>query len=291
MKEMEVSRPSPDRRQAVLDRLSDMGGVVVALSGGVDSAVLLALAVEALGPLRVVAATGSSPAVPAADLEDAHRVAAFLGVRHRIVETHEIDRADYRANDGTRCYHCRDELFGRLRAVAEELGLAHIAYGAIADDLADDRPGMAAARRHEIAAPLLEAGLDKASVRQIARSLGLPVDAKPAAACLASRLPTGTEVTPERLRQIERAETVLRDLGFVQVRVRHHGDVARIEVDPEGRELIARPDVRAAVAAGVRGVGFRFVALDLDGYRPGSLNLVSDPGAPTPTAPKRAGGQ
>lgn len=279
-------------RRRALDRLVAARGVVVALSGGVDSAVLLALAVEALGAPSVVAATGVSASLSASELGDARRIAGFVGVRHRILATGEIERPGYRANDGTRCFHCRDELFGRLRRLADEQRLPHVAYGAITDDLGDDRPGMRAARRHGVLAPLLEAGFSKADVREVARAAALPVHDKPAAACLASRIPTGTEVTRDKLGQIERAEAALRGLGFGQLRVRHHGDVARLELDADGdRRLASDPGLRAEVVLEVRAAGFRFVALDLEGYRTGSLNVVGRAGGGAPTRPKLPGGQ
>ncbi len=270
------------KKRRALDRLASCPGVVVALSGGVDSAVLLALSLEALGPGRVLAATGVSPSLARSDLADALRVAGFLGARHKAVRTFEAESPGYRANDGLRCFHCRDELFSRLRAVAREEGFGDIAYGAIADDLADDRPGMRAALRHGVIAPLLEAGVIKAEVRALAEAAGLPVGDKPASACLSSRIPVGTEVTPERLAQVELAEAALASLGFRQFRVRHHGEIARLEFDAEGNLRLADPKLRAEVAAQVRRAGFRYVAVDLDGYRAAGLAVV--PG------PRRAGG-
>ena len=272
-------------------RLAGCDGVVVALSGGVDSAVLLALAVEALGPDRVLAATGVSDSLPAIDLEDSRRVARHLGVRHRTVVTREMERESYRVNDGSRCFHCRDELFDRLREVALQEKLPAIAYGAITDDLGDHRPGMRAATDHGVLAPLLEAGIGTSEVRELAREAGLPVDAKPAAACLSSRIPVGTEVTTERLAQVERAESVLRGAGFGQFRVRHHGSVARLELDPEGLRMLADPRLRSRVTRGIREAGFLYVTVDLEGYRSGSLDVVGSRGDRQRTGPKRDGGQ
>lgn len=276
------------KKKRALDRLAGCPGVVVALSGGVDSAVLLALSLEALGAERVLAATGVSPSLARTELEDAVHVARFLGARHRAVRTFEVESPGYRANDGLRCFHCRDELFGRLRAVAREEGLGEIAYGAIADDLADDRPGMQAATRHGVIAPLLEAGLSKVEIRALAEAAGLPVGSKPASACLSSRIPLGTEVTPERLAQIERAETALLSLGFRQFRVRHHGEIARLEFDAEGDRRLADPQLRAEVAAEVRRAGFRYVTVDLDGYRTAGLAVV---GGRAGGGPARESGQ
>jgi uncharacterized protein len=264
------------KKSIAVERLRDCGSVLVALSGGVDSAVLLALAVEALGTDRVLAATGTSPTLPAHDLEDAKAIAASLGSRHEVVGTRELERPAYRANSGDRCFHCRNELFAVLEQLARSRGMAAIAYGAIQDDTADDRPGMLAADRRGVVAPLLDAGLRKPDIRSLAAAAGLTVGDKPAAACLASRIPVGTEVTSARLEQVGRAEAVLRRLGFRQFRVRHHGEVARLELDADGVNRLGDPRVRSEVAAGVRAAGFRFVAVDLDGYRSGSLARNAD---------------
>jgi uncharacterized protein len=246
--------------------------LLVALSGGVDSAVLLGLAVEAVGPGSVLAVTGRSDSLAGRDLADARRVARDLGARHEVVSTHEMRRDGYRANAGDRCFHCRAELFDVLRTLADRHGIPAIAYGAIKDDVGDFRPGMAAARQRGILAPLLDAGLGKADVRALAAEMGLAVGEKPAGACLASRLPVGTEVTAGRLAEIERAEAALAALGFRQFRVRHHGPVARLELDPEGDRRLADAETRARVVQAIRAAGFRYVALDLEGYRTGSLN-------------------
>ncbi|HKQ61158.1 MAG TPA: ATP-dependent sacrificial sulfur transferase LarE [Candidatus Polarisedimenticolaceae bacterium] len=260
------------KKTAVLAGLAGRDSLVVALSGGVDSAVLLSLAVEALGPQRVLAVTGRSPAVPDREIDDARRVADSLGVRHEVLATNELQRAGYRSNAGDRCFHCRTELFEVLRAFADGRGIPDVAYGAITDDLAEFRPGMQAARQRGILAPLLEAGLNKREVRELAAAAGLPVSEKPANPCLASRIPVGTEVTPERLAQIDRAEAGLAGLGFRSFRVRHHGEVARIELDDEGRGRLSDPTLVETVVREVRAAGFRFVTLDLEGYRTGSLD-------------------
>ena len=248
---------------------SRASGLVVALSGGVDSAALLWVAGRALGPERVLAATGRSPAVPEQDLGDAAAVARKVGCRHRVVETRELDRPAYVENRGDRCFHCRTELFEILGALAREEGFGAVAYGAIVDDLGDDRPGMQAARDAGVLAPLLESGMGKDDVREIAALAGLPVRDKPAAACLSSRLPAGTPVTAERLGQVERAEAAIRALGFGRVRVRHHGDVARLELEPDAIDRALDGDVRARLAEAIRSAGFRFATLDLEGYRTG----------------------
>lgn len=259
------------KKEAALAPLRAAGRVAVALSGGVDSAVLLALAVEALGPDHVLALTGRSPAVPEEEIDDARRVAAGLHVRHEVVDTFELQRPGYQANAGDRCYHCRSELFDVFDQLVSVGDGRPLAYGAIADDLGDDRPGMRAAAERGVLAPLLEAGLRKDEVRRLAAAAGLEVEDKPASACLASRIPVGTPVTPERLQAIDRAEAGLRRLGLAPVRVRHHGELARVETDEAGFDRLAAPGMRQAAAAVVREAGFRFVTLDLEGYRPGGV--------------------
>jgi len=263
------------KRDEAIRILRERRSVLVALSGGVDSGVLLALAIEALGPDRVLAVTGSSSSLAASDLDDARAVARALGARHEVVETQELLRSGYKANAGDRCYHCRTELFEVLREVARRRGIDAIAYGAIPADSPDDRPGMRAADEAGILAPLTSAGLTKEEIRAIAASAGLPVRDKPASACLASRIPAGTEVTPERLRQVERAEASLRSLGFGQLRVRHHGDIARVELDPDEHDRLGDPAVRSAIVDGVRAAGFRYVTIDLEGYRTGTSSAAA----------------
>ena len=246
----------------------------MALSGGVDSAVLLALAADCLGARRVLGATAHSSSLSVDDLSAARAVAGHLGVRHVLVNTREMERAGYTQNLGNRCYHCRTELFVTLERIAAEHELPAVAYGAIADDLADTRPGMKAAGERGVLAPLLEAGLTKKEVRAVARGLGLPVADRPAGACLASRIPVGTEVTEERLRQVERAEAGLRALGLVQLRVRHHGELGRVELDGAGLARAAEPLFRQRLIEAVLAAGFRRVAVEA--YR---------------TSPQRSGGQ
>lgn len=240
--------------------------VVVALSGGVDSATLLAVACEALGSENILAVTGRSSAVPETEIEDAKQVARHLGVAHSVVDTHEIERAEYRLNRGDRCFHCRTELFEVLSAISAGRRAEAIAYGAIVDDLGDDRPGMQAARDMGILAPLLDAGICKTEVRVLAKSFNLHIHNKPANACLASRVPIGQEVTPERLSQIDLAEAGLRKLGFRQSRVRHHGEIARIEFAADDASRLSDPALRAEIVRAVKAAGFRFVAVDLEGY-------------------------
>jgi len=245
----------------------------VAYSGGVDSATLLALAVHALGSENVVAILGISPSLATDEREAAHRTAAVIGARVVEIETHEGDNEAYRANGPDRCFHCKDELFARISdELVAELGLAAVAYGENADDAKrPDRPGAQAATNHRVLRPMAEAGMTKALVRDVARAFALPVADKPAAPCLASRIPHFEEVTPEKLRQVNDAEGGLRRLGFSDSRVRHHGDVARIELLPE--ELATAIARREEVDAVVRGAGFRFAALDLRGIQSGAFTL------------------
>jgi uncharacterized protein len=266
------------KRRRATEILARHDRVLIALSGGVDSAVLLALAVEAVGADRAIAATGVSPSIARTDLADARRVARAVGVRHVEAPTGEFDLPAYRANAGDRCYHCRTELFRVLDALAHEIGGATVAYGAIRGDSPATRPGMRAAAERGVLAPLLDADIDKEEVRALARDLGLAVQDKPAAACLASRLPIGTPVSPTALEQVETAEAALRSLGFVQVRVRHHGQIARIETPTDEHHRFNDPAVRRAACLALRRSGFRFVTVDLEGYREGGSSDPSEAG-------------
>lgn len=259
-------------KEAALRRLlADAGSVVVAFSGGADSAYLAWVAHGTLGD-RALAVTADSPSYPSRHRDLAMRVARDFGFRHEFIETHEMARPEYRANDADRCYHCKHELHGVLTALARARGFALVVDGNNADDRGDYRPGRRAARELGVRSPLDEVGLTKAEIRELSRIAGLPTWNEPASACLSSRIPYRTEVTPERLRTIERAEDALHALGFRVCRVRHHGELARIEL---GRDEMARalePDVAHAIVRDVKAAGYRFVALDLQGYRVGSLN-------------------
>jgi uncharacterized protein len=278
------------RHAHVLEQLRTHSQVVVALSGGVDSAVLLALAVEALGTSAVVAVTGRSDAVTDDEIADARRVAADLGVRHQIVVTREFDNAEYLQNRKDRCYHCRSELFKTIVAIVRDRAPARVAYGAILDDLGDDRPGMTAAREFGVLAPLLDAQLTKGDVRTLALQAGIHVAEKPANACLASRVPTGVPVTRERLAQIDRAERGIKALGFSLVRVRHHGELARIEVPIGDVSRLGMLELRRAVEDAIGSAGFAGYAIDRDGYRPAGVRRAAAP-ALYSIEPQPEGGQ
>jgi uncharacterized protein len=248
-----------------------LGSVLVAYSGGVDSSLLLTLALEQLGE-SAVAVLASSPAYPESEQAEARSLAAAIGARLVEVTTNEVELEAYTRNNPDRCFHCKEELFDTLEPIQHALGLAHLAYGATADDAGDHRPGHGSAVRRGVRFPLLEADMGKSEIRAAARTLGLPNWNKPSFACLSSRIPHGTPVTVAALRQIEAAEAALKALGFEQVRVRHHGDVARIEVEAsEIPRLVAERDRAARL---LRDVGYKFVSVDLEGYTTGSLNRV-----------------
>lgn len=259
-------------KEAALRRLLvDLGSVVIAFSGGVDSAYLAVVAAQVLGD-RALAVTADSPSYPEHQRALALQVVRLFGLRHEVVRTGEIDRPEYRANPVDRCYYCKQELFTRLRALARDRGLAVVADGCNADDRADYRPGRRAARELGVRSPLDEVGLGKAEIRVLSRRLGLPTWDEPASACLASRIPYHHEVTGEKLRMIERAEDALRALGFRVCRVRHHDALARLELGHEEMARALDPVTSAAIVAELKAIGFEFVALDLQGYRRGSLN-------------------
>ena len=268
-------RTGAELEAAVAAALAGTAPLGVAYSGGVDSATLLAVAVRALGAEGVHAILAVSPSLARTERAAAHTTAESIGARVVEIETTETEHPDYRANDVDRCYHCKNEMFTRIDdELVAQLGLAAVAYGENADDaLRPDRPGARAATEHRVLRPLAEADLTKAEVRALARHLGLDVADKPAAPCLASRIPHGSEVTPAKLREIEAAEEVLRDLGFADGRVRHHGDVARVELLEADLPRAVTADVRAALVAGVRAAGFRFVAIDLAGIQSGAFTL------------------
>ncbi|NOX36654.1 MAG: ATP-dependent sacrificial sulfur transferase LarE [Calditrichaeota bacterium] len=259
-----------ERLQQLLATFPD---VLVAYSGGVDSTFLLKVAVDVLGE-RALGFIGRSPSLPTAEFEAALAVARQFQLPVVVIETHELDDRRYKANPDNRCYFCKKELFGEMMTYARQHGFRCIADGTNADDVGDYRPGRQAAAEFQIRSPLLEVGLHKTEIRELSRRLGLPTWNKPEMACLASRFPTGTEITLEKLRQVEAAEAVLRELGFRQLRVRHHGDLARIELDADEIHRLFDPRLRQQVHQQLRQLGYRYITLDLQGYRRGSVARV-----------------
>ncbi len=262
--------------EGLLGWFDPLTSAVVAYSGGTDSTLVAAVAARALGG-RALAVTAVSPSLPPGELEEARRVAAEIGVRHSTVRTHEVEKDPYLANGTDRCYHCKTELYDVLARVAEEAGGATVLSGANLDDLADFRPGLRAAAEHGVRHPLVEVGFSKAEVREVARGLGIPTWDKPASACLSSRIAFGVRISVEELSKVGRAERALKDLGFRRCRVRVHGDIARIEVEPPDLPRLAEPGVRERVVDGLKALGYRFVTLDLEGFRSGSMNPQEEP--------------
>lgn len=258
---------------ALRERLRALRSVLVCYSGGIDSALVLAVAHAELGE-SAIGMTTVSPSLPASERADAARIAQVIGARHVFVESHEIERPDYVKNAPDRCFHCKSELYDVAQAKARELGLAFIVNGTNRDDLGDYRPGLEAAKNASVVSPLVELGLGKADVRAVAKLMGLDAWDKPAAACLSSRIPYGTSVTRERLSQIDGFEAELRALGLRQVRVRFHESIARIELGEADMDRAFTPELRHQMVEAGKRYGFRYVTLDLGGYRTGSHNEV-----------------
>lgn len=268
-----LSQGLVEKQVALLNRLGAAGRVLVAFSGGVDSSYLAWAAHRALGD-DCLSVTAVSPSYPESHRAMAEQIVAQFGLPHRFVDTHEMESSAYRANAPDRCYHCKSELFDTMDRLGAELGFDRVSYGVNTDDTADFRPGQRAADEHGVIAPLQEVGLSKQEIRDLSRAVGLPTADLPASACLSSRLPYGTEVTIERLAQVEKGEARLRELGFGQVRLRHHGELARVEIDPAELPRALDREMAARIVEVIKPLGFRYVALDLEGYRMGSLNEV-----------------
>jgi uncharacterized protein len=260
-----------EKEQLLLAALAELPSVIVALSGGADSAYLAWAAERALGS-RAISVTALSPSFSAHDRQMVEGFVRSAAIRHEFIETHEMDNPAYRANAANRCYFCKDELFSVLDDLARARQIAAVAYGVNADDTLDFRPGHRAASEHHVLAPLLDAGLRKAEIRELSQRAGLPTWDRPASACLASRIPYGTEVTPDRLSLVEQGEAALRDLGFRQFRVRLHDQLARVEIAPDEMARAFDPQLAMAISARLKAAGFAYVTLDLQGYRQGSLN-------------------
>ncbi len=272
------------------DVLRSLERVAVAFSAGVDSTFVLKVAVDTLGPRNVVAVTGRSDSLAQDELDATIDLARQFGVEHVLVDTHELANPNYAANPANRCFYCKSMLYERMGPIRSERGIAHAVNGTNADDYGDYRPGLEAAEQFGVRAPAAEAGLTKQDIRELSARLGLPTFDKPAMPCLASRIPYGEAVTPEKLRMIEQGEAYLRkQLGLTDCRVRHHGVLARIEVPADAIERLASADVRTALDAHFRSIGYQYVALDLRGFRSGALNEVIQIKTPagSPPAPAR----
>lgn len=265
-----------EKQHTLLASLRALDSLLIAFSGGADSAYLAWAAHSAIGK-RAVSITALSASFSQHDREQAAEFVRSAGVQHEFIETHEFENPEYIANRADRCYHCKDELFDRMELFAHERGFAAIAYGINADDMHDFRPGHRAAHEHRILAPLLDAALSKPEIRMLSLRAGLPTWDRPASACLSSRIPYGVPVTPELLSQVERAETALRELGYRQFRVRAHGELARIELAPDELSRGLQAEMGKQIARAVKGAGFTFVTIDLEGYRQGSLNALLKP--------------
>lgn len=268
-----MDRELPAKRAALHERLASLRNLMVAYSGGTDSAFLAWAACQALGD-RMLAVIADSASLARFQLADAVSFAKEHGIPLEIVNTGEFERPEYVRNDGSRCFHCKDELFSVMESFGQSRSFKTIAYGVNLDDKSDFRPGQAAATQHGIIAPLLEAGLTKADIRQLAREAGLRIWDKPASACLSSRIEYGRPVTPQALSAVEQGEDALRALGFRQFRVRHHGEIVRIEIAREEMARAHSPEMTAEFSRIFHALGFKFVTLDLDGFRSGSMNAL-----------------
>jgi pyridinium-3,5-biscarboxylic acid mononucleotide sulfurtransferase len=262
-----------EKEKRLEELLKDLAPVVVAFSGGVDSSYLAYKAHQVLGS-RAIAVTAESASVPSQQRRMAAQVVSLIGIDHKIVYSKELERAEYSANPFDRCYYCKDELFSKLQAIAREYGSATVLDGLNADDLGDFRPGRKAGEEHQVRSPLMEAGLNKSEIRELSRRAGLPTADQPASACLSSRFPYGVPITEEKLKVVDRGEEALREMGFRIFRVRHHEHLARLEFGPEDLKKALNPEIAARLAALFKGLGYKYVTLDLEGYRTGSANEV-----------------
>jgi uncharacterized protein len=267
------ARQLAEKQEKLFSILHSLQRVIVAYSGGTDSAYLAWAAHHVLG-LDALAITADSASIPESHKRDASEFVRQFGIPHEYVETHEFENPDYLKNDKNRCFHCKDELFTRLAELGRERDIAHIIYGVNQDDLGDYRPGQNAARLHEVKAPLVEAGLSKAEIRELSRQAGLPTWDRPAAACLSSRIPYGTPVTISNIKTVEQGEEAIKALGFRQFRVRFHDELVRIEIAPDELARALAPEMARKFTEIFKALGFKYVTLDLEGYRQGSLNEV-----------------
>ena len=281
---LENSSAIQEKERALFESLRGSGRLLVAFSGGVDSSYLAWAARQALGD-DCLAVTAVSPSYPASHRAMAEDIVRDFEIPHRFVATREMESVEYRRNAPDRCYHCKSELFSRMDELLDELGFDALAYGINTDDQGDFRPGHRAAQEHRVLSPLLDVGLSKQEIRALSRAAGLPCWDLPASACLASRLPYGTEVTAERLQQVDSGESRLRELGLRQVRLRHHGELARVEIDPLEFADGLSAELMQRIVEVIKPLGFKWVCVDLEGYRQGSLNEVLVDLRPSPTFP------
>ncbi len=261
-----------DKYRRLVRIIKDAGSSVVAFSGGVDST-LLVKAVKESG-VRYLAVTGLSPTMPKADIEDVRTLKGLLQIKHRFIQTDEHKREEFARNDPERCFYCKDTLFGKLREIAEKEGYSSVLEGTNADDLRDYRPGLRACKSHNVLSPLAEARITKSDVRELLKMFGIWLWSKPSSPCLSSRVAYGVSIDEEVLRKVEAAEVLLRELGFRELRVRHHGEIARIEIPEKDIDMICKEDIRAKVVEGLLNLGYKFVTLDLEGLISGKMNRL-----------------